>query len=137
MQIGKIEFIVRRVKNIDRWDVIIAVSIAIKMITIFMTVLVVTMTSTITRADIEATATALEVNPTAAMLLNMRNIGAIGNVLLIPAAMFAFYCVAKKLLKQDSTIFRFFVYMVFYSTVFNFMNDFAVVIAMAYRGGLL
>ena len=137
MRLGRFEFIVRRAKTIDRWDVIIAVSIAIKMLTIFMTVLVVTLATTLTKADIEATAVALETNPVASMIINMRNIGVMGQVLLIPSAMFAFYCVAKRLLKQDNTIFRFFVYIVFYSTLFNFMNDFAVVIAMALRAGLL
>lgn len=124
-------------RKLDRWDAIIGMSIAIKMLTIFMTVLVISMASTFTKADIEATAAAIEANPTAAMLLSIRSLGAIGQVLLIPSAMFAFYCVAKKLLKQDSVIFRFFVYIVFYSTLFNFMNDFAVVIAMAYKVGLI
>lgn len=109
--------------KLDKYDIVIIITVALKTITILMTVFMIALASDITQASIEQTAGVMEANPILTFFMSMKTVGAIGAVLMIPAATLAFYHIAKKLLIKHPIVLQFFVWILFYSVFFNFIHD--------------
>lgn len=123
--------------KIDKYDVVVIITVALKAITIFITVFIIALSSNITKASIETTAQTMEANPLLTFFMSLKTVGAIGAVLIIPAAMLAVYHVAKKLLIKQPIVLQFLVWVLFYSVFFNFIHDFGTLAGLLVRWGVI
>lgn len=123
--------------KLDKYDVVIIITVALKAITIFITVFILALASNITKASIETTAQTMEANPLLTFFISLKTVGAIGAVLIIPAAMLAVYHVAKKLLIKQPIVLQFFVWLLFYTVFFNFIHDLGTMAGLLVRWGVI
>lgn len=123
--------------KLDKYDVVIIITVALKAITIFITVFIIALASNITKASIETTAQTMEANPLLTFFISLKTVGAIGAVLIIPAAMLAVYHVAKKLLIKQPIVLQFFVWLLFYTVFFNFIHDLGTMAGLLVRWGVI
>lgn len=126
--------------RIDRYDIIIIASIAIKMLTVFFTAASVFLMSDYTGATIESTVRAIEGNPLMHSMLNMQYIGIVLIMVSTSGLIFGFYFALRKYLElkikeraEFEIVMDFLVITIFLITLANMMNDMGAVVGLILR----
>lgn len=122
----------------DKYDLLVYFSVVTKAATIFLTTMILALSANVTGTTISQASAAMEINPFLRFLIDAQNAGMVGTVILIPAALLALYHITKSiLLKSNPIILQFFVWIIFYSVIFNIMADLGTFIGFAIRWGIL
>lgn len=121
-----------------KYDILILVTVIIKAATIFLTTMILALSANVTGTTISQASSAMEINPVLRFLIDAQNAGLVGTVILIPAALLAFYHIAKKaLFKEHPLILQFFAWIMFYSVFFNVLHDLGTFIGFLIRWGVI
>ena len=126
------------VKTVPRkYDVLIAISVSLQCSAILVTMLVLSLTTTLTGATISQAVAVIESNPLMRLAVDIRNFGNAGVMLLIPAALLAFYHASKNALyRYNPVVLQMFVWILFYASLFDIMNDIGAWLGLLARMGV-
>jgi len=121
-----------------KYDLLVLASVILKAGTILVTTMILALSANITGTTIAQASGAMEINPVLRFLIDAQNAGLVGTVILIPAALLAFYHIAKKaLFREHPLILQFFAWILFYSVFFNVLHDLGTYIGLLIRWGVI
>ena len=121
-----------------KYDLLVIWAIILKSFTILETTIILALSAKVTKTTITQAAAAMEVNPMLRLIIDAQSAGMVGSVIIIPAALFGIYHVAKKaLFKENPMLLQIFVWIIFYSVLFNFMHDLGTLIGFMIKWGLI
>ena len=113
-------------KRILICDILVWTSFVLMLAVKFMTVFTFTKIQEISGAEIESVATAFEQNQLFKIMLNLKNIGYVLGVIILPAMLMTYYFyMRRKVLENKVNIesLEYFVYFAFFSLILNIVND--------------